>query len=94
MENLIGEWLVVKAEGMMATSNKGMLYKFEDEKNVKLCSGLAELEYGYSFQNDILSFNLGGKGDFILEFTYKIEGDKMVLDNASDAIQMLWLEKK
>ena len=87
---IVGKWKVVKAEGMSASSNMGMVYEFMSDGKAKISSG----EYEYSFSGDTLKMDYEGAGTIVLTWIYEIEGDNLMLDNASDADQQLWFEKQ
>lgn len=90
---IIGSWTITKAEGAAAASNQGVNYIFNDDGKATVGSGIMKSEYTYTITGDTLKMDYQGQGSIVLTWIYKIEGNKMTLDNASDAEQKFWLEK-
>lgn len=90
---IVGTWTITKAEGMAAASNQGVKYVFKDDGKATVGSGMMQSEYTYTISGDTLKMDFQGAGNIVLTWIYKIDGNKMTLDNASDADQKFWLEK-
>lgn len=87
---LVGDWTVVKAEGIAAEANKGQVYEFKGDGSAKVSYS----DYTYTLEKDTLKMDYEGQGQIVLVWKCTIDGNKLTLDNATDADQTLWLEKK
>ncbi len=90
---IVGEWKVVKAEGAAASSNEGMEYVFEDDGKAKVGSGVMSTEYTYTTEGDLLTMNYQGGDKIVLTWKFKIDGNKMTMENTTDESQKFELEK-
>ncbi len=91
--SIIGKWKIINAEGTAASLNVGMVYEFNDDGNATVGSGIMASKYTYTAKNDTLTMNYDGGSDIILTWIYKIDGNKMTMENATDASQKFELEK-
>lgn len=87
---IVGKWEVTKAEGVAASANKGQVYAFSGDGSAKVSYS----DYTYTLEGDTLKMDYEGAGQIVLVWVCKIDGNKMTLDNATDAEQKLWLNKK
>jgi len=90
---IAGKWKIVNAEGTAASLNLGMIYEFIDDGNATVGSGIMASKYTYTTKNDTLTMNYNGGSDIVLTWIYKIDGNKMTMENATDASQKFELEK-
>ena len=91
--SITGEWTITKAEGTAASSNKGMIYIFNNDGSLVAKYGTIETQYTYSTNNDTLTMYYNGGNDIVLTWTYNIDGNKMTMQNTSDDSQKFELEK-
>lgn len=89
--DIVGKWEIVKAEGDMADLNKGQIYEFSDDGTANI-SGITN--YDYKIIGDTLIMDYEGQGEIVLKWIIELNGDNMTLDNASDAHQTFWFERK
>ncbi len=87
---IVGKWEIVKAEGIAADMNKGQIYTFLSDGTAKI----SLFKYQYKFVGDTLFMDEGGHGEIVMKWIYKIDGDKMTLDNTSDIKQTFFMERR
>lgn len=88
---IVGTWTVVKAEGTAASANEGTKYAFSDDGKAKVGEGLMASECTYTIEGENLDIDFSG--GIVMKWKFKIDGNKMTMENATDATQKFWLEK-
>ncbi len=83
-----GRWEVYEAEGLFAEDNKGLIYEFAEDGEVRITGGFTSVGT-YTRTDTDLNTTFGG---VTVEWTYEMMDDEMILDNKGSE-QTLYLRK-
>jgi len=87
---LEGDWEIVKAEGSMASMNKGTHYIFE---GTTFTTKFGSIKTTGPFTRTETSIVWTPKG-MKMEYTYKFEDNQLIIEVLNSGGQKFWLDKK